>query len=57
VTPQSDEVCFHSIQQAFQPDEEHSERERLGNTFEVILFSLCVVVLALVVYSILGGAG
>jgi hypothetical protein len=57
VTPQSDEVRFHSIRSAFEPDEEPSDREQLGNTFEVILFSLCVVVLALVIYSILGGTG
>jgi hypothetical protein len=55
VTPQSDEFRFHSIHSAFEPDEEPSEREQLGNTFEVILFAACVVVLALVVYSILGG--
>jgi hypothetical protein len=55
MTPQSDEVRFHSIRSAFESDEEPSDREQLGNTFEVILFAACVVVLALVIYSILGG--
>jgi hypothetical protein len=79
MTPQSDEVRFHSIQHAFEPDDDEQDvrrlasarwaedwdsdedaeydREQLGNTFEIILFSLCVVVLALVIYSILGGTG